>query len=71
MMSITLEKIDERLMQQPAMDSPYHAPEVKIWVLAAQDIHQKNAASWRCVWRLVKAPRGMAYSERPLANTSA
>ena len=60
MMSITLEKIDERLMQQPAMDSPYHAPEVKIWVLAAQEGDQ--AAFGLLVERFQRDVYGKAYS---------
>ena len=40
-------------------------------VLAAHEVHQKNAASCCCLAGLVSAPCGMAYSDRPLANTSA
>src|SRR6185437_3737271 len=41
------------------------------FVLVAHALHQKNSASFCCFVASTSAPCGIAYSLRPLANTSA
>jgi len=60
MISLTIDKRDERLMQLPATDSPYHAPEVQAWVIAAQGGDQ--AAFGFLVERFQRDVYGKAYS---------
>ena len=60
MMSLTLAKTDERLMQQVLSDSPYHAPEVQVWVVAAQGGDQ--AAFGHLVERFQRDVYGKAFS---------
>ena len=60
MMSLALAKPDERFMQPPASDSPYHAPEVQVWVVAAQAGDQ---AAFGClVERFQRDVYGKAFS---------
>ena len=60
MINLTFDKSDERLMQEPASDSPYHAPEVQAWVIAAQGGDQ--AAFGLLVERFQRDVYGKAYS---------
>ena len=60
MISVYLDKRDERLMQLPAPHSPYHAPEVKVWVIAAQGGDQE--AFGLLVERFQRDVYGKAYS---------
>jgi RNA polymerase sigma-70 factor (ECF subfamily) len=60
MMSITIDNPEERLMHLPATDSPYHAPEVQEWVVAAQGGDQ--AAFGLLVERFQRDVYGKAFS---------
>ena len=60
MIAISMNAIDERLMEPTVSDSPYHAPEVQVWVAAAQDGDQ--AAFGRLVERFQRDVYGKAFS---------
>jgi RNA polymerase sigma-70 factor (ECF subfamily) len=60
MIAIAMPAREERLMQLPALDSPYHGPEIQEWVAAAQAGDQ--AAFAKLVERFQRDVYGKAYS---------
>jgi len=60
MIAISMNAIDERLMEPTVSDSPYHAPEVLVWVAAAQGGDQ--AAFGQLVERFQRDVYGKAFS---------
>ncbi len=60
MISLTIPAREERLMPTPALDSPYHGPEVQEWVAAAQAGDQ--AAFGHLVERFQRDVYGKAFS---------
>jgi RNA polymerase sigma-70 factor (ECF subfamily) len=55
-----MDRIDEKLMEPTATDSPFHGPEVEAWVLAAQ---QGDQAAFGClVERFQRDVYGKAFS---------